>query len=145
MERHKHLFGAAVMAASLLFAGSPVFAADGEIKGDLKELKQDHQELRQDRKDRTHYFFRLGEMTDECALAHLAKVPAKEFVNPKVAPGKVTWHKDLAAACAAAAASPVPAATCRPDRRRLGSHAVGDGRGACARWGPPPRRPARAG
>ena len=36
MERHKHLFGAAVMAASLLFAGSPVFAADGEIKGDLK-------------------------------------------------------------------------------------------------------------
>ena len=32
----------------------------------------------------------------------------KGFVNPKVAPGKVTWHADLAAACAAARTSGKP-------------------------------------
>jgi hypothetical protein len=30
------------------------------------------------------------------------------FVNPKVAPGKVRWHKDFASACAAAARSGKP-------------------------------------
>jgi hypothetical protein len=33
---------------------------------------------------------------------------AKGFVNPKVQPGKVTWHKDFAAACAASAKSGKP-------------------------------------
>ena len=32
----------------------------------------------------------------------------KDFVNPKVLPGKVTWHKDLAAACTASAKSGKP-------------------------------------
>jgi hypothetical protein len=34
--------------------------------------------------------------------------PAKAFDNPKVAPGKVTWHKDLATACAASRTSGKP-------------------------------------
>ena len=33
------------MAASLILGGSSVFAADGEIKGDLKEFKQDRHSL----------------------------------------------------------------------------------------------------
>lgn len=33
---------------------------------------------------------------------------ADKFVNPKVAPGKVSWHKDLAAACAASVKSGKP-------------------------------------
>ena len=49
----------------------------------------------------------------EIALAHaeeaLAKAKAdKGFVNPKVPPGKVTWHNDFAAACAASAKSGKP-------------------------------------
>jgi hypothetical protein len=32
----------------------------------------------------------------------------KAFVNPKVAPGKVSWHADLATACAAAKTSGKP-------------------------------------
>ena len=53
MERHEHLFGAAVMAASLLFTGSPIFATDKKIKKDLKKLKHNHQELQQNHKE-TH-------------------------------------------------------------------------------------------
>ncbi len=34
--------------------------------------------------------------------------PAGDFVNPKVAPGKVRWHPSLAAACDAARASKKP-------------------------------------
>lgn len=34
--------------------------------------------------------------------------PAPTFVNPKVEPGKVRWHKDFAAACAAAKKSGKP-------------------------------------
>jgi hypothetical protein len=37
-----------------------------------------------------------------------AKAPAREFDNPKVAPGKVAWHKDLATACAASKTSGKP-------------------------------------
>ena len=33
------------MAASLILGGSSVFAADGEIKGGLKEFKQDRHSL----------------------------------------------------------------------------------------------------
>jgi len=32
----------------------------------------------------------------------------RDFVNPKVQPGRVNWHKDFAAACAAAARSGKP-------------------------------------
>lgn len=34
--------------------------------------------------------------------------PAPTFLNPKVEPGKVRWHKDFAAACAAAQKSAKP-------------------------------------
>jgi hypothetical protein len=37
-----------------------------------------------------------------------AAAPAKGFDNPKVASGKVTWHKDLATACAASKTSGKP-------------------------------------
>jgi hypothetical protein len=36
------------------------------------------------------------------------KAAAQDFVNPKVQPGKVNWHKDFAAACAASARSGKP-------------------------------------
>ena len=39
------------MALSLMFLGTSAFAADGEIKGDLKELQQDHGELHQDNQE----------------------------------------------------------------------------------------------
>jgi hypothetical protein len=51
MNRQKLISGVAVLGASLLVGGSQAFAADGEIKGDLKELKQDRKEMRQDRKE----------------------------------------------------------------------------------------------
>ena len=51
MNRYKLLFGAGVVATSLLVGAGQGFATDGEIKGDLKELKQDRKELRQDRNE----------------------------------------------------------------------------------------------
>jgi hypothetical protein len=43
------------------------------------------------------------------ALAEAARTEnEKGFVNPKVAPGKVNWHKDFAGACSASAQSGKP-------------------------------------
>jgi len=53
-----------------------------------------------------------------------AKAPARDFVNPKVAPGKVTWHPDLTAACTAAKTGSGTDGTCTP---------VPAGRYSCAR------------
>src|SRR5215467_10252234 len=41
---------AGIMASSLLFVGASTFAADGEIKSDLKELHQDNREIHGDRR-----------------------------------------------------------------------------------------------
>jgi hypothetical protein len=46
-------------------------------------------------------------LAEAAARAALAQAD-KGFVNPKVAPGKVNWHADLAAACAAAKTSGKP-------------------------------------
>jgi hypothetical protein len=60
---------------------------------------------------------RKVELPTEAVLARGAEAvktePAKAeadgaFVNPKVAPGKVTWHKDFAEACAASGKSGKP-------------------------------------
>ena len=40
--------------------------------------------------------------------AGLAHIEATSFVNPKVEPGKVRWHRDFAAACKAAEKSGKP-------------------------------------
>ena len=42
---------AGIMASSLLFVGASTFAADGEIKSDLKELHQDNREIHGDRRE----------------------------------------------------------------------------------------------
>ena len=39
MDRLSKILGAGFMASSLMFASTSTFAADGEIKGDLKELR----------------------------------------------------------------------------------------------------------
>ena len=50
-----------------------------------------------------------AERPTEDILARTAKAEAdKGFANPKVAPGKVTWHKDFAAACEASKKSGKP-------------------------------------
>jgi len=41
MDRLSGILGPGIMASSLLFVGASTFAADGEIKSDLKELHQD--------------------------------------------------------------------------------------------------------
>ena len=53
---------------------------------------------------------RVIERPTEAVLAKSedAKAAAKEFENPKVAPGKVKWHADFAAACAASKTSGKP-------------------------------------
>jgi hypothetical protein len=51
---------------------------------------------------------RKVERPTEAVLARAAAPADKPFVNPKVAPGKVTWHADLATACAAAKTSGKP-------------------------------------
>jgi hypothetical protein len=57
---------------------------------------------------------RRVERPTEEVLALLKETVAKAeaadsgFVNPKVAPGKVTWHKDFAEACAASGKSGKP-------------------------------------
>ena len=50
------------------------------------------------------------ELATEALVARSAAAPARAAAldNPKVAPGKVTWHADLAAACAAARKSGKP-------------------------------------
>jgi septal ring factor EnvC (AmiA/AmiB activator) len=51
MDRLSKILGAGFMASSLLFVSTPAFAADGEIKSDLRELHQDHREIRGDRRE----------------------------------------------------------------------------------------------
>ena len=51
MDRLSRILGAGFMALSLLFVGASAFAADGEIKSDLKELHQDNREIRGDRRE----------------------------------------------------------------------------------------------
>jgi hypothetical protein len=43
--------GAGFIASSLLFVGVSTFAADGEIKSDLKDMRQDNREIRGDRRE----------------------------------------------------------------------------------------------
>jgi len=51
MDRLSGILGAGIMASSLLFVGASTFAADGEIKSDLKELHQDNREIYGDRRE----------------------------------------------------------------------------------------------
>ena len=51
MDRLSRILGAGFMVSSLLFVGASTVAADGEIKGDLKELQQDNREIRGDRRE----------------------------------------------------------------------------------------------
>ena len=60
MAKHKALFGAGVLATSLLLSGVTGFAAEGEItpserhelRHDRREIRRDHREIRGDRLER---------------------------------------------------------------------------------------------
>lgn len=62
--------------------------------------------------DLTKYTAEIGTKTVVASPARSESVhkeaTTNDFVNPKVEPGKVRWHKDLAAACAASAKTGKP-------------------------------------
>ncbi len=51
MNRRKLILGVGFLAASLTVVGKPLFAADGDLRDDGKDIHQDRRDIRNDTKD----------------------------------------------------------------------------------------------
>jgi hypothetical protein len=102
---------AAPAPAVVIPAPQPVFAPKGAIELPTKKLVENAASPALDQARRVYLpKSDIEAPTKKVVAAGAAPVPAAsvDFVNPKVAPGKVQWHADLATACAAAARSGKP-------------------------------------
>ena len=82
MDRLAKILGAGFMASPLLFVGASTFAADGEIKSDLKELHQDNREIYGDRRSCTAISKSLKETVRSCAATSRAARATR--ISPRI-------------------------------------------------------------